>query len=386
MQTKPNALGQKIKQFRLINGIRQEDMADKLNISRATLINYEKGHTVINVDILDRLKKEYPNFGSLEEKPQIIEDNYINFSLLFSIIFKNKWLILTTALIFSITGYGFSYLYPERYSAKITLYPAKKDLSQGLGQFQDLALNLGINKANNEQDFFIPDVVKSRLVASKVVDRKWKTINSELLHLKDFWGLEKPKWHNILFKSPNDSIKIFEQCLEKFQDYINVNEDRTTGLITIETSFEDPKLSSDIANFIGQEIQNYIQKENSAQSTKEKLFISDRLLIVREELEKSESELKIFLERNRGYGDSPELSMVYSRLLREFESKNEVYLILQKQLELARIEEVRMSPILHILDYAVEPIGKSSPIRLYYIIFFYFVGFIGSSSFSIFKY
>ena len=40
----PNlTLGQKIKRYRLINDIRQEDMAEKMGVSRATLINYEKG-------------------------------------------------------------------------------------------------------------------------------------------------------------------------------------------------------------------------------------------------------------------------------------------------------------------------------------------------------
>ena len=45
-----------------MNDIRQEDMADKLDVSRATLINYEKGHTTINIDVLDRLKVAYPDF------------------------------------------------------------------------------------------------------------------------------------------------------------------------------------------------------------------------------------------------------------------------------------------------------------------------------------
>ena len=57
METKSNTLGQKIKRFRLINDIRQEDMADQMGVSRATLINYEKGHTAINFDVLERLKK-----------------------------------------------------------------------------------------------------------------------------------------------------------------------------------------------------------------------------------------------------------------------------------------------------------------------------------------
>ena len=47
-------LGQKIKRYRLVNDIRQEDMAEKMEVSRATLIKYEKGHTAINVDAFNR--------------------------------------------------------------------------------------------------------------------------------------------------------------------------------------------------------------------------------------------------------------------------------------------------------------------------------------------
>ena len=75
MEIKSTPLGQTIKRYRLINDIRQEDMAEKLDVSRATLINYEKGHTTINVDVLNRLKKHYPDFeteNNEEIKPKII--------------------------------------------------------------------------------------------------------------------------------------------------------------------------------------------------------------------------------------------------------------------------------------------------------------------------
>ena len=65
MEIKKISLGQKIKRYRLVNDIRQEDMAEKMGISRATLINYEKGHTTINIDVLNRLKNYYPDFVRL---------------------------------------------------------------------------------------------------------------------------------------------------------------------------------------------------------------------------------------------------------------------------------------------------------------------------------
>jgi Uncharacterized protein involved in exopolysaccharide biosynthesis len=108
--------------------------------------------------------------------------------------------------------------------------------------------------------------------------------------------------------------------------------------------------------------------------------------LLKSELESAELEFKDFKERNRGYEDSPELFMVFSRLFREVEVKKEVFLTLQQQLELARIEEVKQSPILHILDYAVPPARKSSPNRVLFLVVFVFLGLIYFSLSVVYRY
>ena len=99
-------LGQKIKRYRLMNDIRQEDMADQMNVSRATLINYEKGHTTINVDVLERLKNAYPSFETDDNKetenPKIIQDNIIDFKVLFNVLYQSrKYIFLLTIFVFN---------------------------------------------------------------------------------------------------------------------------------------------------------------------------------------------------------------------------------------------------------------------------------------------
>jgi len=386
MQTKKQSLGQKIKQYRLINDIRQEDMAEKMGVSRATLINYEKGYTSISFDVLNRLKEAYPNFelDKKESKPKIIDDSTINFSVLFMVLFNSKKYILITSFLMMIVGYGLSFSFTKLYSSEISLYPAKKDMMQGLGQFQSIMANLGLNSPENDQNFYIPDVVKSNLIAKKIISKKWNIKNNSAIDLIDLWSLKK-SW-SFFQKDNNDSLYYEELAIKKLDKHIEVKEDKSTGLIRIKSTFQDPILAANIANYIGQEVQNYIQRENSAQSKKEKIFISERLQLVKQELESAEINLKKFKERNRGYEDSPELFMVFSKLYRESEAKKEVYLVLQQQLELARIDEVKKSPILHILDRAVPPSRKSSPVRSYFILMFLVFGLTFSSLRSLFKY
>tara|TARA_Y100000590_G_scaffold445630_1_gene578047 strand:- start:202 stop:1356 length:1155 start_codon:yes stop_codon:yes gene_type:complete len=382
-------LGQKIKRFRLLNDIRQEDMADTMGVSRATLINYEKGHTSINVDVLERLKNAYPNFELDDEKiqkPQIIKDNIIDFKVLYNVLHRSRRYIFLFTFFIMFLGLGGSFLFTKFYSAEISLYPAKKDMMQGFTQFQSLAVNLGMNSPKNDQNFNIPDVVKSRLIANKAINQRWLTKNGKKIKLIDLWKINKSSLFSIFNSNTIDSLYIKEKAVKKFTSRISVIEDRLSGLIRITTTLEDPIIASDVANFIGKQVQLYIQKENSAQSTKEKLFISERVAIVKKELEFSELSLKDFKERNRGYEDSPELFMIFSQLFREVEAKKEVYLTLQQQLELARIEEVKQTPILHILDHADVPSRKSSPNRLIFLIGSLVLGFMGSSIITIFRY
>ncbi len=389
METKKEILGKKIKRFRLVNDIRQEDMADKMGVSRATLINYEKGYTAVNFDALDRLKEAYPLFKedkSENDKPKIIENNIIDFRLLFKVLASNISYIAFTTIFAGFFGILLSFSISKSYTAQISLYPAKKDSMQGLGQLQSIAANFGVNTAQKSNNFNIPDVVKSRLIANKVLKNSWQSQNKEKINLIQMWGLYKKPWYTLSKKFEIDSSAVFSKALNKFNNHIYVSEDQITGLIRIDTQFSDPFISAEIANFIGDNVQTYIQKENSAQSKKEKLFISDRLSIVRNELELAELELKKFKERNRGYENSPELFMVFSRLFRESEAKKEVYMTLQQQLELARIDEVKQSPILHILDHAVPPIEKSSPNRIMFLVVFLFLGASYSSLKTLFRY
>ena len=134
METRVNQLGQKIKRYRLLNDIRQEDMADKMGVSRATLINYEKGHTAINFDVLNRLKNFYPDF-ELEDKesdrPKIITNSTIDFKVLLKALIEKKIFIIFFTLFVTILGTCSSFLFTKLYGIKkMILSKEKNDIAK----------------------------------------------------------------------------------------------------------------------------------------------------------------------------------------------------------------------------------------------------------------
>ena len=125
MEIKKISLGQKIKRYRLVNDIRQEDMAEKMGVSRATLINYEKGYTTINIDVLNRLKNYYPDFESDEKdsnKPKIVVDNSIDFKVLLRVLLNEKLYILLVTIIFTFFGTASSFLFKYQLTKNLNIF------------------------------------------------------------------------------------------------------------------------------------------------------------------------------------------------------------------------------------------------------------------------
>ena len=392
MEDKKQQTNLLMKKYRLINQVRQEDMAKKIGVSRATLINYEKGHTNIPLDILEKLKFEYPDFNDFvnddlgHKKDLIINDGILDFGLIVNIIIKyKKAFILKCMIIFGILGSTGSFFLTNYYSAGISLFPAENKSSSS-SQLQSLALRAGVNLDQNDQSYNITDVAKSRRVAEKVLLNKWNNINLENKTLISFWKLNEAGILSKFFNQTYTNEDLLNKGLKKYFKLLNVKEDRRTGLIQVNIEMESPNLAAEVANFIGSEIQSYIQKQNTVKAVKEKLFISGRLIVVKGELEKLEEDLKEFKERNRGYEVSPELFMIYSQKFREAEAKQQVYVTLQQQLELARISEVKQTPIINILDEARAPVSKSRPNRAIISLLSLLAGFLFGASISIIRY
>lgn len=94
----------------------------------------------------------------------------------------------------------------------------------------------------------------------------------------------------------------------------------------------------------------------------EREFLEGRFQALGDSLRAREDVLRQFYERNRNL-TSPELVFEEARLRRETERVQSVYAQLGSQLEQARIQEVRDTPTLTVVDAPVEPVRRSSPVR-----------------------
>jgi len=283
----------------------------------------------------------------------------------FIIIFTS--IVITGAVVYSLIS-------QEMYEAEVSLYQVQNKASGG-GRLASIASQFGMGgRLGEAPDYNLKDLLMSRKMFREVVLKEWETGKYDsLVNLITFWGIEG-----------ETAGKIEKSAYERYKGMLTFNEDEESGLKTIKVMIAEPQLAADVANFIPEFMSRYIQHEEKTNTKENLTYIQERLKSVRQELEKAEEELKEFRENNRVISSSPELQLEMGRLERKVTIKQEVYLTLQQEEEMAMIDLVKETPVINVLDKAVKPPQRAKPKRKLIVIIGAFAGFFLSVLFVVF--
>ncbi len=239
---------------------------------------------------------------------------------------------------------------------KIVSSTMRANASQLSGLASQIGLNLQLGQP--DQNYVYEDIIKSRTIAEKILKKKFDTKR---------YGKEKTLLQIITYgdddpKFSFDTLKYLG--IEKFLlEMVNVSKDIQTGIHTISVNSIEPYLSYEIASSIIDELQNHQQEYNKTITSKTRHFIEDRISETKSELEKAEETLKNFRQQNRRIENSFLLQMEEERLTREVTVLTGVFTTLKQQLETTKIEEVRVSDYIVVVDPPFIPVLRSSPKR-----------------------
>jgi hypothetical protein len=260
------------------------------------------------------------------------------------------------------------------------------DLAVLFSQLQGMASTFGFDMGGRTPAFHIPDIVHSRHLKTELIYHEWNSDEFDKpVNLIHYWEIDDTtgislnpiNWIKALFSSDKSSnyrtLKWETSALEKLYERISVSEAKS-GLITVDILMEEPAIAADMANAVYLSIVDFTLEIHSKQARLNREFIEGRQFGVKVQLTVDEDALKVFRERNRSIMESPQLQLEIERLMREVEIQTQVYITLQQQYELARIEEVNETPSVVILDEGKPAVGKDSPKRKAIVIIFMVIG------------
>ena len=295
------------------------------------------------------------------------KDENINFYDLLFIVLNNFKLFIAIPIFVSIVTliYLFFFTSPVYISsAKIMLSTSAGDFSQAQGLASQLGLSFGVQ--DNKSNWLNADIVKSKTLAKSLILDTYttktfgpkKSLKNILLGVKDN-------------KNPTDNISEIK-AINNFIKMIGFSYSAKSNIYTISISAVEPNFAKNILENLIKGIDKQRNDFNTANTKETRIFVEDRVGETETKLRVAEESLKVFRDRNRRIENSPALQLEQERLAREVSVLTSLFITLKQQLETVKIDEVKYSDYIIVVDPPNLPLIKSKPNKKKNIGFFIF--------------
>jgi uncharacterized protein involved in exopolysaccharide biosynthesis len=146
-----------------------------------------------------------------------------------------------------------------------------------------------------------------------------------------------------------------EAAIKRLRNELRASTDGDIGTVELKVRSGSPRLAYEITQRLMALVSEFNLQKRQSQAAAERKFVQTQVADARDRLGQAEGRLQAFLQRNREYRSSPQLAFEYDRLARDVSMQQDVYTTLAKSLEQARIEEVRNTPVLTVVDPPTLP-------------------------------
>jgi uncharacterized protein involved in exopolysaccharide biosynthesis len=275
------------------------------------------------------------------------------------IIWNHKKIIALIFILFAVGSVIKALITPPQYvsSSKLITKSGENGISS---QLSGLASIAGINlksKKSKDLSSYLPEIIQDYDFMKKVLAHRWE-YNGDSVYLNTIWKLEvdttRENWRYVSEKKQVDKLRN--------GGYVRITEDESNGLLTLKTSFGDPKLAYQLNDYVLTLIDEYIKESYKSQAKENRSFIEQRIEEVKRELDRAEYRLADFREKNT-MSTAPKIILEDQRLQRKVDINQQIYIQLKNQYEIARIEEKKDIPLIEIIKKPEIPLIKSSPKR-----------------------
>jgi uncharacterized protein involved in exopolysaccharide biosynthesis len=255
-------------------------------------------------------------------------------------VLKRRYLVLFLPAAVALGAAVSRELTPREYVASAKFAPQERGVGEtGLGQ---LATQLGVagGRTGTNSPQFYADLLLSREILRDVVRS-----NYQVPERKGFAG-DLVAYYKISGSDRDDETS---RAVTAVRGRINALADRN-GIVQLDFRSDSPTLSLLVVNRLLDLVNDFNLRRRQSQARAERTFVEQRLALSKQELTASEDALAAFVERNRT-SQTPMLLAEEQRLRRELNLRQTIFLTLSQSYETAKIEEVRSTPVVTVLEH-----------------------------------
>lgn len=264
-----------------------------------------------------------------------------------NVILRHRSMIGWTAFVAMVATVGLGLVGPRSYVASASFVPqARKAPSSFSGLAAQLGVNIGPNEPGQNPQFYV-DLLQSREILRQVVETRY-TFETDTgrvsATLVELYGGDET----------NPALRR-EVASKRVDDQTAATVSARTGVVRMTATARHPELARHIAARMLQLLSEFNLGTRQSQAAAERRFAGQRLVEVAADLRAAENRFQNFLQGNREFSQAPTLQLQENRLQREISRQQQLYNTLSEAHEQAKIEEVRDTPVITVVEPPVVP-------------------------------
>lgn len=353
---------------------------------------------------------ENTNATPAENNPEVKEKE-INLLEIFYRLWSQKKLILIWCMWGVLAGLIIAFSIPKEYTTKVTLAPevvgTHSPISGGLSALASMA---GISATANSGGDAVyptlyPDVVESvpfltSLFDVPLTDKKGETYTVKYYMTKKtrspWWGYITRLPGQILgifqSKEPTDSnhvlnnfnlTKAEDKLVSRLRGCITANVDQKTDVITIQTTMQDPVMSAMLADTVVARLREYITDYRTNKARKDLEYAYKLNEEAQQEYYSAQQRLADYIDRNQNLA-TRSAQVTQERLQNESTLAFNLYNETSLQVQNAKSRVQETTPVYTEIIPATVPIRASAPRKIFILIGFTFLAFMGCCAWILF--
>jgi uncharacterized protein involved in exopolysaccharide biosynthesis len=263
---------------------------------------------------------------------------------------RYRWLVLAIPLLCGGITVILTLSATREWSASATFIPQIRGSSGG--GLSGLAAQFGVSVPTGElthSPAFYEELLRSRAILGAVVDSTVATDarDGKRGYVADLFEIQQ-----------QEPAKRRHAAIIALNNHLEIRVSTKTGIVQLTVRAPTSSAAFALTDRLVTELIRFNLTTRRTQASAERRFTEIRLADAEANLRRAEDALRRFVESNRAF-ISPALEVERDRLRRAVTHHQEVYSSLEQAFERARIDEVRDTPVINVLDRPEPPVSPN---------------------------
>ncbi len=219
-------------------------------------------------------------------------DDEIDLRELFYVLLEGKWIIISVTAFVSIIGVIYSLSLPNIYISKALLVPvnSSSSIAGGLQGYSNLAGLAGIRlpsggdegnsvkaiKKISSLSFFEKNIMPNIYLPDLMAVKSWNSQTNKLVFDENIYDTKTNTWIRG-YSYPRQQIPSAQESFQVFKNYLTLNEDKTSGFITLSIKHQSPFIAKQWAELIVNEVNSFYRQKDKSESEKAVSYLNQQI-------------------------------------------------------------------------------------------------------------